>query len=119
MQNKWIPLSCHISSCRAVNVTIAFGFFSTTYILILRRTLTDALNAERTSGPRPAPTTITIACNLKLDFYMLFSSRAAKSCAYRFCVSFFVRNFVHQCLLNGSLVIDILDGILFEYFIRV
>lgn len=47
------------SSCWACRVTTALGFFSTAYTLILRCAALAAARARRTSGPRPAPTTIS------------------------------------------------------------
>lgn len=60
-KNK-LPSFGQSSLFKLLNVTIAFGFFSITNILILRFVFADALIADRTKGPRPAPTTITIAC---------------------------------------------------------
>ena len=43
---------------RNTHVTTALGFFSTAYTLTFRPDSSPAVNEARTSGPRPAPTTI-------------------------------------------------------------
>ena len=55
---KPLPQTC-TEQCNT-HVTTAFGFFSTAYTLILRPESCAALSNALTSGPRPAPTTITI-----------------------------------------------------------
>lgn len=54
----YVPSSGHIFSIKEVSVSIAAGFFSTIKILHFRFVFFDALMADRTMGPRPAPTTI-------------------------------------------------------------
>ena len=43
---------------RNTHVTTALGFFSTAYTLTFRSDSSPAVSEARTSGPRPAPTTI-------------------------------------------------------------
>ena len=43
---------------RNTHVTTALGFFSTAYTLTFRPDSSPAVSEARTSGPRPAPTTI-------------------------------------------------------------
>ena len=60
----------------------AFAFFSTAYTRIGTPASTDAASDAATSGPRPAPTTITITGDASVAVALCLSSRARRTASW-------------------------------------